>query len=117
MEQIYKDRWTKLFDFLAQVPQDRWDFASFTSDCGTTHCAGGWLPTIDYRNWCLDDGMPKLISDNNPCAGSESLAEYFAIEEAVALSIFVNPDSETDVSTPLSWIEHAMGVLKWEKQS
>ena len=115
MEQTTKNRWTQLFDFLAQIPQDRWAFETFTSDCGTTHCAGGWLPTIDYRNWYLDDDIPRLISDNNPCAGSESFAEYFAIEEEVALCIFFNPESETDVSTPLNWIEHAKSVLKWEK--
>lgn len=113
MEQVHKERWTKLFEYLEGVDPSEFNMRSFLDRNKGTRCAAGYLPVVFPQDWQVDMmGAPVLIS--LPISTSRSICDYLSIDVGTAINLFEG--RFRDAWTPLDWIEHAMGVLKWSEQ-
>ena len=106
MKKLYKARLTKLLDFLAHVPDERFDLSHWRNNskddrpsyyavdddalrtgCGTTGCAVGWACTIpefkeaglSYVNSTINYGSLKSF---------QAVAEFFGVSYTEAVYLF-----------------------------
>jgi hypothetical protein len=112
MEQIYKDRWTTLFEYLEGVELAEFNMSSFIDKEKGTRCAAGYLPVVFPQEWRMDTmDEPVLIS--RPVNTSRAVCDFLDIDPDIAFRLFSS--TFRGGWTPLDWIEHAKGVLEWEK--
>ena len=104
MKTLYKDRLTKLGDFLATVPPERFDLGNWRNKgqggrdsdiddealrtgCGTTGCAIGWACTIpEFKDAGLSYiGYPVL---GDGLRGFQAVEEFFGLSHMEAMYLF-----------------------------
>ena len=108
----------KWWEGLGDVPDERFNLGSWThgasgrprlnmeyrfDHCGTTACAGGWLPTIFPDDWRLVAGQPLL----NGCANMwnmESFTKFFGMKDSRLITIVSPSMYEDGVDTSLSTV-------------
>lgn len=113
MEQVHKERWTKLFEYLEGVDPSEFNMSSFLDRNKGTRCAVGYLPVVFPQDWRLDTmNQPVLIS--LPISTARSVCDYLGVDAGMVIDLFSG--TFRGGWTPLDWIEHAMGVLKWSEQ-
>ena len=116
MKTLYKDRLTKLGDFLVSVPSDRFDLLSWRNNgesdmesdgnidddalrtgCGTTGCAVGWACTIPefkeaglaYKDYTVSyDGL----------RGFQAVEEFFGLSQMEAMYLFSEASYKANAS-------------------
>lgn len=118
MEQVHKERWTKLFEYLEGVDPSEFNMRSFIDKFAGTRCAAGHLPLVFPSEWRMDSehwvtATPVLI--NGSYRTTEALRDFFGAEDVGEMRELFKGGQFRDGWSPLDWIEHAMSVLKWEK--
>lgn len=104
-----QDRLDKLFTFLLDLPNKKFDFTQWARNpdeeepkCGTICCAGGWLPAVDpqYWGWSRVNEGGSMYPRPKGLEGSGYpivtwISEYFGIDEGLGYALFM-PDTESD---------------------